>query len=175
MNTFANFKALSSHYLLHSFGKRKHCVKSHFSICNERRIIKFGFLKSPAAFFRGNTVCEFQFLCKSWYKCKMILLMLDSYRTLQQISISAEQQNQNSDSAVRCGGGGGSAMLTLWIKYRNYISKFFSNLIYNISLNTTSANVTKKGICTWLAYILLKLHVIQYIAKIQSHTSEKKL
>ena len=65
VNAFANFKALSSHYLFHLFGKRKHCVKFHFSICNERRIIKFGFLKSPAALFRGNMVYEFQFLCKS--------------------------------------------------------------------------------------------------------------
>ena len=29
---------------------------------------------------------------------------------------------------------------------------FFSNFICNISLNTTSANLTKKVICTWLAY-----------------------
>ena len=28
----------------------------------------------------------------------------------------------------------------------------FSNFICNISLNTTSANLTKKAICTWLAY-----------------------
>ena len=32
------------------------------------------------------------------------------------------------------------------------IFKFFSNFIYNISLNIKSANLTKKAICTWLAY-----------------------
>ena len=42
-------------FLIRLFGKRKH---RFFLVCNESRIIKFDFLKKPAAFFRGNTVCH---------------------------------------------------------------------------------------------------------------------
>ena len=33
-----------------------------------------------------------------------------------------------------------------------FIIIFFPSFICNISLNTISANLTKKAICTWLAY-----------------------
>jgi len=35
---------------------------------------------------------------------------------------------------------------------REYNNNNFLNFIYNISLNSTSANLTKKAICTWLVY-----------------------
>ena len=47
--------------------------------------------------------------------------------------------------------------LFLWqkMKYEVLIAMLmviFLNFIYNISLSITSANLTKKAICTWLAY-----------------------
>jgi len=51
------------------------------------------------------------------------------------------------------------------MRKKDIIINFFLNFIYNISLSITSANLTKKAICTWLAYKKTIINITVMIKK----------